>query len=122
MLADRDKLNDLGLRRFAKDFDNVESQYLNLIYDPVHNRVVEKWVYEKTINLMDWTCTICGSPILVDKSRNDVENFVCEKCREKYNNKSPIVDIRILTSRTRMFKYMEDKLYEELEDKLKGGK
>ena len=122
MLADRDKLNELGLRRFAKDFDNVESQYLNLIYDPVHNRVVEKWVYEKTINLRDWTCAICGSPILVDKNRNDVENFVCEKCREKYNNKSPIVDIRILTSRTRMFKYIENKLYEELEDKLKGGK
>ena len=122
MLADRDKLNELGLRRFAKDFDNVESQYLNLIYDPVHNRVVEKWVYEKTINLMDWTCAICGSPILVDKNRNDVENFVCEKCREKYNNKSPIVDIRILISRTKMFKYMEDKLYEELEDNLKKGK
>ena len=122
MLADRDKLNELGLRRFAKDFDNVESQYLNLIYDPVHSRVVGEGVYEKTINLMDWTCAICGSPILVDKSRNDVENFVCEKCREKYNNKSPIVDIRILTSRTRMFKYMEDKLYEQLEYKLRGVK
>ena len=51
-----------------------------------------------------------------------VENFVCDVCKEKYNNKSPVVDRRIMYSRTKMFKYIENKLYEELEDKLKGGK
>ena len=122
MLADRDKLNELGLRRFAKDFDNIESQYMNLIYDPIFNRVVERWVYEKTIGMMEWTCAICGKPILSDSGRSDVENFVCDTCKEKYNNKSPVVDRRIMNSRTKMFKYIEDKLYEELEDKLKGGK
>ena len=122
MLADRDKLKSLGLGRFSKDFDNVESQYLNLVYDPNFDRVVERWVYEKTTGLMEWTCAICSRPILVDKNRTDVENFVCEGCRDKYNNKSPVVDRRILNSRTRMFKYIEDKLYEELEDVLKRGK
>ena len=85
MLADRDKLNELGLRRFAKDFDNIESQYMNLIYDPIFNRVVERWVYEKTIGMMEWTCAICGKPILSDRGRSDVENFVCDTCKEKYN-------------------------------------
>ena len=122
MLADRDKLNELGLRKFAKDFDNIESQYMNLIYDPIFNRVVERWVYEKTIGMMEWTCAICGKPILSDRGRSDVENFVCDICKEKYNNKSPVVDRRIMNSRTKMFKYIEDKLYEDLEDKLKGGK
>ena len=122
MLADRDKLNELGLRRFAKDFDNVESQYMNLIYDPIFNRVVERWIYEKTIGMMEWTCAICGKPILSDRGRSDVENFVCAICKEKYNNKSPVVDRRIMNSRTKMFKYIENKLYEELEDKLKDGK
>lgn len=122
MIADRERLKQLGLQRFSRDFDNIESQYLNLIYDPNFNRVVERWVYEKTANLIEWKCAICEASIFVDRNKNDVENFVCEKCREKHNNKSPIVDRRILDSRTRLFKHIEDKLYEELEDCLKGGK
>ena len=122
MIADRERLKELGLQRFSKDFDNIESQYLNLIYDPNFDKVVERWVYEKTAGLIEWTCAICGDPILVDKSKNDVENFVCEKCKEKHNNKSTVVDRRILDSRTRLCKHIENKLYEELEDFLKGGK
>ena len=122
MIADRDKLKSSGLERFSRDFDNIESQYLNLIYDPNFDRVVERWVYEKTAGMMEWKCAICGEPILSDRNRTDVENFVCEKCKERYNNKNPLVDRRIMDSRTRLFKYIEDKLYEELEDCLKGGK
>lgn len=122
MIADRDKLKSLGLERFSRYFDNIESQYLNLIYDPNFDRVVERWVYDKTAGLMEWKCAICGEPILTDKNRTDAENFVCEKCKEKYNNKNPLIDRRIMDSRTRMFRYLEDKLYEELEDVLKRGK
>lgn len=122
MIADRERLKQLGLQRFSRDFDNIESQYLNLIYDPNFNKVVERWVYEKTAGLLEWKCAICGEPILVDKSKNDVENFVCETCKEKYNNKNQVVDRRILDSRTNLFKHIENKLYEELEDKLKRGK
>ena len=122
MIADRERLKELGLQRFSKDFDNIESQYLNLIYDPNFKKVVERWVYEKTAGLIEWTCAICGDPILVDRNKNDVENFVCEKCKEKYNDKSAVVDRRILDSRTRLCKHIENKLYEELEDFLKGGK
>ena len=122
MIADRDKIKEAGLERFVKDFDNVESQWLSLIYDPIFDRVVERYIYEKTIGLMDWTCAICKEHILVDKNRTDPENFVCERCKEKYNNKNTLVDRRILESRTKMFKYIEDKLYEELEDNLNGGK
>ena len=122
MIADREKLKSLGLERFSDDFDNIESQYLNLIYDPNFDRVVERWIYEKTVGMMEWKCAICGEPILSDRNRTDVENFVCSRCQEKYNNKSPLVDRRIIDSRTRMFKYLENKLYEELEDSLNGGK
>lgn len=122
MIADREKLKTLGLERFARDFDRIEEQYLNLVYDPNFDRVVERWVYDKTSGLMEWKCAICGDPILADKNRIDPENYVCERCREHYNNKSPVVDVRILASRTKMFKYMENKLYEELEDRLNGGK
>ena len=122
MIADREKLKALGLERFSRDFDNIESQYLNLIYDSNFDRVVERWIYEKTVGMMQWKCAICGDSILSDRNRTDAENFVCERCKEKYNNKSPLVDRRIMDSRTRMFKYIEDKLYEELEDSLNGGK
>jgi len=122
MIADRDKLKSSGLERFSRDFDNIESQYLNLIYDPNFDRVVERWVYEKTAGMMEWKCAICGEPILSDRNRTDVENFVCERCRETYNSKNSLVDRRIMDSRTRMFKYIENKLYEELEDNLNGGK
>jgi hypothetical protein len=122
MIADRERLKELGLQRFSKDFDNIESQYLNLIYDPNFDKVVERCVYEKTAGLIEWTCAICGAPILSDKNKTDVENFVCEKCKERYNNKSPLVDRRIMDSRTRMFRYIEDKLYERLEDSLNRGK
>ena len=122
MIADRDKLKSSGLERFSRDFDNIESQYLNLIYDPNFDRVIERWVYEKTAGMMEWKCAICGEPILSDRNRTDVENFVCERCRETYNSKNALVDRRIMDSRTRMFKYIENKLYEELEDNLNGGK
>ena len=121
MIADREKLKEVGLERFSRDFDRIEEQYLNLVYDPAFDHVVERWIYDKTIGLMEWKCAICGEPILSDRNRIDVENFVCERCRERYNNKSPIVDRRIMDSRTRMFKYLENKLYEELEDNLKRG-
>ena len=122
MIADRERLKRLGLERFSRYFDDIESQYLNLVYDPTFDRVVERWLYEKTAGMMEWKCAICGSDILVDRNRNDVENFVCESCKSRYNNKSPLVDRRILESRNRLFKYIEDKLYEELEDSLKRGK
>ena len=122
MIADRERLKRLGLERFSRYFDDIESQYLNLVYDPTFDRVVERWLYEKTAGMMEWKCAICGSDILVDRNRNDAENFVCESCKSKYNNKSPLVDRRILESRNRLFKYIEDKLYEELEDSLKRGK
>ena len=100
----------------------VLRQWLNLIYDSNFDRVVERWVYDKTAGLMEWKCAICDEPILADRNRTDAENFVCEKCRETYNNKNVLIDRRIMDSRTRMFKFIENKLYEELEDKLKGGK
>ena len=122
MIADRERLKSLGLERFSRYFDDIESQYLNLVYDPIFDRVVERWLYEKTAGMMEWKCAICGESILVDRGRNDAENIVCARCREKYNNKSPLIDRRILESRNKMFKYIEDKLYEELEDSLKRGK
>lgn len=121
MIADRERLRRLGLERYSSYFDRVEEQYLNLVYDPSFDHVVERWVYDKTAGLMEWKCAICGEPILSDRNRIDVENFVCERCRERYNNKIPVVDRRIMDSRTRMFKYLENKLYEELEDNLKRG-
>lgn len=120
MVADRDRLKEYGLERFSRDMDNIENQYLNLVYDPMFDRVVERWVYDKTQGLMEWKCAICGETILVDRNKTDAENFVCPSCRERYNNRSPLVDRRILDSRTRMFKYIEDKIYEALEDSLKG--
>ena len=122
MIADRDKLKEMGLERFSWDLDNVESQYLNLVYDPFFDRVVERWVYEKTAGMMVWKCAICGKEILVDRNRSDAENFVCEDCRQYHNNRSPLIDRRIMDSRTRMYKHIENKLYEELEDCLKRGK
>lgn len=110
---------ELGLEKFAKDLNNIESQYLNLIYNPLFDNVVERWVYEKTIGLMEWKCAICGDSILTDRNRIDVENFVCDKCKELYNNKNPLVDRRILSSRNKMFEFLENRLYEELEDSLK---
>ena len=83
MIANREKLKAAGLDRFLRDFDNIESQYLNLIYDYNFNRVVERWVFEKTAGMMEWKCAICGDPILSDKNRSDSENFVCERCKEK---------------------------------------
>lgn len=120
-MVDVDLVKIFELEGFENDLNNKENYYLNLIYNSLIDEVQEKWVYEKTSSLMEWNCAICGTNILIDKLRNDVENFVCDKCVEKYNNTNDIVDNRILKSRNRMYKYLEDKLYEILEDKLKGG-
>lgn len=122
MIADRNRLKSYGLELFTRDIDNIETQYLNLIYDWNYDKVMERWLYEKTAGMMPWKCAICGADILSDRERSDVENFVCEKCREKHNSKNLIIDRRIMMSRTLMFKYIENSLYEELEDNLKRGK
>jgi transposase-like protein len=122
MIVDQKRIKKYGLEKYVKDIDNIENQYLNLIYDRNFDHVVEKWLYERTISLMPWKCAICGNEILVDKKRGDVENFVCDKCKEQYNNKNLMIDRRILDSRTRVFKWIEEKLYEELEDSLKVRK
>ena len=41
MIADRERLKSLGLERFSRYFDDIESQYLNLVYDPIFDRVVD---------------------------------------------------------------------------------
>lgn len=121
MTIDKEKLKLYGLEKFKNDIENIETQYLNLIYDPNFDHVVDRRTYDKTKNLMKWRCAICGAELLVDKNREDVENFVCEKCKETYNNKNMLIDKRIMDSRTKMFKYIENKLYESLEDILKGS-
>lgn len=122
MVIDRERLKSYGLEKFRNDVENIETQYLNLIYDPNFDHVVDRRTYDRTRYLMKWKCAICGTEILTDRNREDAENFVCDKCKELYNNKSPLIDRRIMDSRTRMFKYLEDKLYEELDDILKGVK
>lgn len=115
-------MKSFELDGFYKDLDNIENQYLNLIYDPIFDRVVERWIYEKTSGLMEWKCAICGCDILVDKNKNDVENFVCDGCKKIHNNTNEIIDRRIVDSRTKMYEWIKDRIYDELEDNLKGGK
>ena len=117
-MVDVDKMNELGLQSYQKQLDYIENQYLNLIYNRLLDVIQERWEYEKTINLIEWKRAICGEKILADKKRNDVENFVCNRCKEYHNNKNEIIDHRILDSRTKMYKTIEDRLYEELEDNL----
>lgn len=115
-------IKSLGLEKFTCDINNIENQYLNLIYHPLFDKVCTRDEYDSTRELMEWTCGICQSKILINKRRCDVENFVCEKCKKEHNNKSRSVDIRILNSRTKLYKYLEDRLYQELEDSLNKGK
>ena len=111
-----------GLELFMDDVSNIENQYLNLIYHPVLGIICTREEYDKTKELMEWSCAICGDKILLNKRKYDVENFVCERCKETHNNKCKNVDIRILNSRTKLYKTLEDRLYQELEDSLNKGK
>ena len=117
-MVDLELAKELEIESFKKDLENIENQYLNLIYNDLIDEVQERYEYEKMLPMMHWTCAICGCDILIDKYKNDVENFVCKKCSELYNNKNDIIDLRILKSTNRMYKFLEDKIYEELEDKL----
>lgn len=121
-MIDWSRVKDFGLEGFVKEIQNIEQQYLNLVYHPLFDKICTKEEYERTKELMEWTCAICGDKILSNKRRYDVENYVCETCKEKYNNKSKKIDYRILNSRTKMFKTLEDNLYKELEDNLNKGK
>jgi DNA-directed RNA polymerase subunit M/transcription elongation factor TFIIS len=91
---------------------------LDLIYDPFFKCVCERYEYEKHIGCMEWKCAICGNSIIIDRRKNDPENFVCEFCKESYNNKNPNVDRRILESRNEMYKELVKRIYDEFEDSL----
>lgn len=114
-----DIIEELELQKFKKTIiQRIENQELDLVLDPLFNCICDRVTYEKNRNLMEWECAICGAKIIVSKIRNDIENFVCVNCREAHNNKNTVVDRRILDSRTRMFKLMEDNIYNELETRL----
>ena len=112
-------IEELELQKFKKTIiQRIENQELELIFDRLLNCVCDRVAYEKNRGLMEWECAICGAKILTDKRRNDVENFVCANCKELYNNESAVVDRRILESRNKMFKMLENTIYEELETRL----
>jgi hypothetical protein len=118
MNINKDMIKILELDRFQEDLKNIENQYLDLIYDPFFKNVCERSVYEKHIGCMEWKCAICGNNIIIDKRKNDPENFVCEFCRETYNNKNQNVDRRILESRNEMYMELIKRIYDEFEDSL----
>ena len=112
-------IEELELKKFKKTLiQRVENQELDLIFDHLFNCICDREKKKKNRSLIEWKCAICGDKIFTDKRRNDVENFVCDKCKELYNNNNVSIDRRILDSRTKMFKMMEDTLYNELETKL----
>jgi predicted RNA-binding Zn-ribbon protein involved in translation (DUF1610 family) len=111
-------IDRLELRRFRKVITQIERQELDIVLDPLTQRVCDRVTYERNLNLFEWECAVCGRKILADRRRNDAENFVCEECGKVYNNASAAVDRRILDSRTRMFRMMEERLYDELESRL----
>jgi hypothetical protein len=118
MVIDEDMMNALGLHMFKDDLMNIENQYLDLIYDPFFKCVCERYIYEKHIGCMEWKCAICGNNIIIDRRKNDPENFVCGICRETYNNKASNIDRRILESRNAMYDELIKRIYDEFEDSL----
>ena len=111
-----DLIKKYELEGFIHDINNIESPYLNLIYSPLFDIVCTRDEYERIRDMMEWTCAICGCNILINKRKYDVENFVCEKCKEVHNNKNQTIDMRILNSRTKLYKKIENDLYQQLED------
>ena len=118
-MIDIEKAKELELTGFKKELERIESQTLDLIYDPLFDCICTHSEWLARQNIIPWKCAICGDEILLDKNRNDVENFVCDRCKIAHNNKNQVIDKRIVESRTRMFKYLEEQLYDELEDKKK---
>jgi hypothetical protein len=118
MEIDVGKMKSLELGEFQDCLKNIENQYLDLIYDPFFKCVCERYIYERHIGCMEWKCAICGSDIIIDRRKNDPENFVCGCCKETYNNKNPNVDRRILESRNEMYKELIKRIYDEFEDSL----
>lgn len=115
-------IKKLELENFKDEINNIENQYLNLIYHPLFDKICTRDEYDRTRELMEWTCAICNKKIFINKRKYDVENFVCDECKSVHNNKNTSIDVRILNSRTKLYKYLEDRLYQELEDNLNKGK
>lgn len=118
MEINKNVMEILELQCFKDDLKNIENQYLDLIYDPFFKCISERHIFEKHIGCMAWKCAICGKDIIIDKRKNDPENFVCELCKENYNNKNTNIDRRIFESRNKMYKELVERIYDEFEDSL----
>ena len=116
MNIDIHKSEELELGEFKTDLERIENQTLDLIYDPLLDCVCTRAEWLSRKGLIPWKCAICGCDIMTDTSRDDVENFVCERCKVAHNNSNQMIDKRIVISRTNMYKHIEDCCYDELED------
>ena len=80
-MVDLNLAEELELMSFYKHLTYIENQYLNLIYNDILDEIQERWIYEKTINLIEWKCAICGCDIYIDRNIYECENFVCNSCK-----------------------------------------
>ena len=112
----------LGLADYPRELENIENRHINLIYNSLFDVVCTREEFDKSRDLMEWRCAICGEKILINWRRYDVENFVCDKCKEVHNNKSPHVDRRIMNSRTKLYEIITEDMYQELEESLGRGR
>ena len=92
---DNDIVRKFELELYLSDINKIENQYLNLIYHPLFDKICTRDEYDRTREMMKWTCAICHKPILIHKRKYDVENFVCDTCKKEYNNKSMLDSNRV---------------------------
>mgnify|MGYP004443791735 FL=1 len=102
---------ELELTKYSSQLLRIETQNLKLIYCEERDIVCDETTYRRIMGFIPWNCAICGTDILIEKKRDDVENFVCDECSERHNNKNMVIDRRILQSRNKLYKMIEDRLY-----------
>ena len=111
-------VNDiLELSKLQNNPNSLNIERYDLVAE-INNIISKYGIIKETEKYVIATEMPIKAYVLADKKRNDVENFVCNRCKEYHNNKNEIIDHRILDSRTKMYKTIEDRLYEELEDNL----
>lgn len=91
--------------------NKIKSLREKIIWNPYKGKITDMGELRKDTSSVPWTCAICGEPIYSKLNNTKPENFLCDDCKSKKNNK--LIDRRIVTSAAQFTDYCKYILLKE---------
>jgi hypothetical protein len=82
--------------------------HLKLYYNPYTEQISSYDEILEDAKMLNWKCSVCRCDIKSEMSNFEIDNFLCDTCKQSHGKPSDIIDDRILESSIQFRKYCQD--------------